>query len=75
LSANHDGDDVIDPYDIFNVEEEHSLYTPNAYNYQTISVDNVNDFTLHIRATNDIHVGLYTNGSEMYEVVIGGWGN
>jgi hypothetical protein len=55
--------------------EEYSLSTPDAYNYQPINVDNVNDFVLNIRAHNDIHVGLFTDSSDMYEIVIGGWGN
>lgn len=61
--------------DLDTVTESFELYTPDAYNYQAINVSNSHDFTLTIRARNDIHIGLFTDSSDMYEVVIGGWGN
>jgi hypothetical protein len=56
------------------------VYTCDCYNYLMLNEDNASNFTFHTRATNDIHVGLFTDentdeSSDMYEIVIGGWAN
>ncbi|XP_077866401.1 uncharacterized protein LOC144354127 [Saccoglossus kowalevskii] len=56
-----------------------TLNTPNSYSYQYITdATGLIRLTFEVKANNDVHIGLSAQQhdlSNMYEIVIGGWGN